>query len=192
MKLKNYTIGTKNIKEEKLHAEIFDSGAVVNFQGISKANGVIEIIGDSFANETLLDSIYASHEDLDLSEYKDIKSKEIDSRTQELISNGFPYDGATFSLSSHAQLNWIGMKTADIQDLLTFPMGITTIDDDEYSIQNKSSLTTFYVTGLVYKKSILDSGRNLKVAVKAATTKAEIDLVLDNRWKNTFGIYLYQ
>lgn len=35
-----------------------------------------------------------------------IKYKEIDFNTCHLISDGFEFDGATFSLSSNAQLNW--------------------------------------------------------------------------------------
>lgn len=181
MKLKVYILSGKKINTNKLHNDIAVSNTITNFQGISMVGDNLEVHGDSFINEISTDSIISSHEDLSLSEYKDNKIKEIDSKTQELISQGFPYNGSQFSLSSHAQLNWIGMKTADIQDLLTFPMGITTIDDEEYSLVSKTDLTTFYVTGLGYKKAILDSGRSLKVTVGAAVDKAGIDAVQDNR-----------
>ena len=181
MSLKTYDTTGKTINHSKLNQEISDSGSIVNFAGAVSATNKFIVYGDSIADQTTLDNIVLNHEAVSLDEYKLNRIKDIDQRTQELISNGFPYDGEMFSLSEHAQLNWIGMKTADISDLLTFPMGITTIDDKEYLIQSKTSLTTFYITGLGYKKAILDSGRSLKTQIKTAVDVAGIDGVIDAR-----------
>lgn len=105
----------------------------------------------------------------------------IDSITQLIISGGFPFNSEQFSLSAAAQLNWVGLATADMQSMVTFPLSVTTINDGEYAIQSKTELAMFYGTGLGYIQAAIDSGRNLKVLVTNATTVSEIEAVIDSR-----------
>lgn len=114
--------------------------------------------------------------ELDMNKIK--KNGQIDIRTQELIFQGFTYDGQTFSLSEMAQLNWVAMEASS--DLLTWPVVITTKDDSEYSLTLANS-PYFYGAALSTKQAHLNSGRALKLQVNAATTIAEVDAVIDNR-----------
>lgn len=107
-----------------------------------------------------------------------IKDIEIDKKTVELISAGFSYDSNNFSLSETAQINWLGIKL--MQDLLTFPLEVSTKNDYKYSLA-EVNVDAFVGTGAAVKQAHLDSGRSLKVDVADATTEAEIDLIVDNR-----------
>lgn len=118
------------------------------------------------------DAVYLAH-------LKQKRYDEIDLKTETLIAQGFTYDGHVFSLSSEAQINWTNLYQA--RALFTYPMDATTKDQDAYSIADVATVEAFYQTGLGTVQYHLDGGRVLKVAVKAATTKAEIDAVVDNR-----------
>lgn len=117
--------------------------------------------------------------ELSLDNYKKLRLNEIDAKTQELIvTNGFAFDSKNFSMSPEAQANWIGLKT--MESLLTFPVEITTSDDEAYSL-TQANLNAFCGTALAAKQVHLDSGRALKVQVKNATDEAGVDAVVDNR-----------
>ena len=107
--------------------------------------------------------------------------EEVDKRTQELISEGFVYDSVTFSLSSMAQTNWIGMKQAADLSLLTYPFAVSTKDDGEYELDDLADLDAFYQTALGVKITHLGSGRALKVSIKDAVDEAALDAIVDNR-----------
>jgi len=113
--------------------------------------------------------------------YKANKNLLIDNRTQELISQGFVYNGSTFSLSSNAQTNWIGLKQASSLGLISFPYDVTTKDDLQHSIIDEADLTAFYATGLGTKSAHVASGRALKILVNAETTIEGVDSIVDNR-----------
>ena len=106
------------------------------------------------------------------------KIQAIDFRTVQLISVGFTYDGKEFSLSTNAQVNWIGMKT--LESLISWPLNITTKKDNQHSLP-QTELNTFVGTAKGVVQSHLDSGRALKVATNACTTVAEVDAIVDNR-----------
>ena len=109
------------------------------------------------------------------------KIVEIDKKTQEIIDKGFSYNGKVFSLSSNAQLNWLGLKLGDAENLVLFPVSITTKFDEEYKIIDKDEMKVFYGMGLGYVKSIVDAGRDLKISAKAATSIEELNNIKDNR-----------
>ena len=83
-----------------------------------------------------------------------------------------------FSLSLEAQNNWMGLVL--FQSMLSWPIGLTTNDDQEYSLE-LANLNAFVGTGVNTVKSHIASGRALKLAVNAATDKAGVDAVEDNR-----------
>ena len=64
--------------------------------------------------------------------------------------------------------------------MLTWPVTITTKDDDSYSLV-QTDLSSFVGTGMAIKQTHLDSGRNLKISVKAATDINGVNAVVDNR-----------
>lgn len=112
-----------------------------------------------------------------LEELKDIRYTEIDLRTTELISNGFPFDGHIFSMSTSAQINWSNFP--NLPDAL-FPLPIMDKTENLYqlSLANK---TNFYLAALSYKNTQLQSGSLLKAQVKACADEACVLAVVDNR-----------
>jgi len=115
---------------------------------------------------------------ISLGEHKNLRYKQIDIRTGELISAGFTFDGENFSLSQNAQLNWVGLKS--LETLITFPINVTTKGDGEYSLA-EANLNAFIGAGKAAVQAHLDSGRALKVQVSACVSIAEVNAVADNR-----------
>lgn len=102
----------------------------------------------------------------------------IDKKTESLIDKGFYFGGVYFSLSKSAQINWIGLKT--MQDVLTWPVAITTLSDGEYSLA-LSDLDSFISTGSYCVQYHLATGRELKLLVNASTTIEDVNSIVDNR-----------
>lgn len=118
---------------------------------------------------------------LNLDFHKQEKCENIDTRTRELIAEGFTHSGVNFSLSQNAQRNW--MVNARELDLghLTFPMNYPTNDDGLYSIADATEFNTIYYAALSIIQGHVVDGATLKVQVKSAVDKAGIDAIVDNR-----------
>jgi hypothetical protein len=172
----------ESINQVRLEQEIINSNSVFNYQGSSYENNFLIIYGDSFLNETLLDDIVNNHEPEILSELKAKRIQEIDLKTQNIISLGFNFDGKTFSLSLPAQTNWTNLKAnADMLNSMGFfPIIVSTIDSEQYSLLYEN-VVGFWMSGFGKISSTYKSGSDLKVAILAATTKEEINLIIDNR-----------
>ena len=127
---------------------------------------------------TYADAYDTYSDTLELEVLKDKMIVEIDRKTQSIISNGFVFDSHTFSLSIPAQINWTGLLT--FENLLSWPMAVTTIDDQEYVLA-QSSLLYFLNAGTTVIATTIASGRNLKLSVKAATSLADLDAIVDSR-----------
>lgn len=113
---------------------------------------------------------------------KKLKIAEIDSRTDALIAAGFTYAGKVFSTSLASQAKMIGSHQIRDDANLTYPLRWNTIDDaDAYDIANAGDLNGFYLTAVGTLRAHLDSGTALKDQVRAASTIAEVDAVVDNR-----------
>jgi hypothetical protein len=113
-----------------------------------------------------------------LEEKKKIRIVEIDKRTQDIIAEGFEFDSHQFSLSLNAQINWSGLLT--LQSMLTWPMAVTTFDDNEYVLE-LSNLPSFIATGKAVILNAINTGRAIKVQVNAATTLEELNAIVDTR-----------
>lgn len=145
-------------------------------------NNPVSCLGDPsvYGNLSWLNGS-VSQADLDakfIQEYKIKKITEVDAKTVQLIGQGFNFDNETFSLSQAAQINWVGLKT--LESLLSWPVSITTKSDDEYQL-SQANLDSFIGAGKAVVQTNLDSGRQLKVQINAATTEAELDAIQDNR-----------
>lgn len=176
--LKTYSILEpimKCLDTSKLHTYIDGSSAVTAFQGLHRGPNCLEVVGDTLVDESALDALV---DDAVLDVWKAMRIEGIDKRTKELIAQGFVYDGATFSLSKEAQGNWTDLEAH--KALITWPKAITTLDDDEYSLA-EADLGDFRDAEINAKFGHVDSGRDLKIDIKAATTQAELDAVVDNR-----------
>jgi hypothetical protein len=116
--------------------------------------------------------------ELTLSDYKTLRYNEIDAKTGALIGAGFTYDSKQFSLSSAAQRNWSEIHSNQTE--FTFPLAISTLDNDEYSLAS-ANVNAFWTAGKDALKGHLDSGRALKKSVFDAVDEAAVDAVVDNR-----------
>lgn len=114
----------------------------------------------------------------DLSDYKQNKYSQIDYKTGALIYAGFVFDSQTFSLSVSAQTNWNALKDQEAE--FTFPLDISTINNDTYSL-TQANLDNFWSAARDTTKGHLDSGRVLKKSVFDAVDQAAVDLVVDDR-----------
>ena len=127
-----------------------------------------------------------------LSELKEKRYVEIDSRTTELIGEGFTYSGKIFSMSRQAQSNMLCVRTviADHRAVGTlagfeaafFPLKFNTLDDkDSISLPKVDDFLAFYDTAMGTVRAHLDGGTGLKTMIRAAVDKAEVDAVVDER-----------
>lgn len=117
--------------------------------------------------------------------YKAAKIRSIDNKTEALIAQGFLWGNEVFSLSTNAQLKWTGLRlalqTGDLgpQD---FPMTVANKSDSlQYLIADKFEAENMYKTAVGTVKAHIGSGEALKQQIRDATTKAALDLVIDNR-----------
>jgi len=118
----------------------------------------------------------------DLSELKGARYKELDSRTGELIKNGFNYAGKQFSLSQNAQINILGLDNAKDDPALSYPISYNTIDDqDSYDVVDATDVHNMYLTALATKKAHVDSGTILKKQVRDAVDIPAVNAIVDNR-----------
>lgn len=185
-KLKTYSVLNDTadgaINGDKLHKELEASGDIVNFTGINILGDSIEVFGDSFT-EASVDSIVSSHEQVSLDEYKKAAMERFDKRSGELIEQGgHNYNGKVFSLSRNAQINLLGIDSKrDVAGLL--PLTLNTKDNLDTEVLNTpTDVSDFFMNALIAKKTILDIATlTLKNPVRAATDKAGVDAVIDNR-----------
>jgi hypothetical protein len=167
-----------SVDPEKLSSEIQASGAVYNFGAINVYELFIEIWGESVLDKTALDAVIAAHDSYNIQTHKSKMYTAIDARTSYLISQGFTYDGHLFSLSLVAQHNWDTIHTN--KAVFSFPFEVTTLDNNTYAL-NYSNVDSFWGTAVLTVKTHWDSGRVLKKQVFEATTKTQIDAVVDTR-----------
>ena len=107
---------------------------------------------------------------------------EINDRTDALILLGFEFPAASgniFGLTDKDITVWSNLYLA--KDLLTFPKIVGTIDFDDYEIADIAAATAFYGTGLATVETHKGAGQVYRKAVRDATTRAEVDAVVDTR-----------
>lgn len=105
----------------------------------------------------------------------------IDARTVELIGEGFTYDGETFSLSAAAQSNWLRIMTWKLAGTLTFPLTVSTKDNNTYIIADAAAFDAFYSAVNAAVTGHVGSGQAQKAIVMAMTTLAEVQAYVDPR-----------
>ena len=148
----------------------------------SDASQLHPILADALPTATVIE--YVPPTPPSFESLKQQKIQQIDSRTSELIKSGFEFDGHNFSMSEPAQRNWTGLGTARSNNLVQFPLPISTIGEDIYNIQDDSTLLQFIITYMTYMtdpNQPLGAGRILRAQVSNSTTQEELDAVVDDR-----------
>jgi len=185
--LKTYNVsdiaaGVLNIN--KLNDDIESSGFVTDYENITlvKGSNDIPLYGGSFNDEDGVDDIVANHLANTLKEVKAQKSNAIDAKTDELVSLGYTYKSKQFSLSPNAQTNILALFVTKDSPAIVYPIEYNTLDDaDNYFVTDAADLEAMYLTALGTKKARIDSGTALKDQVRAATTIAQVEAIIDNR-----------
>lgn len=133
---------------------------------------------------------YDSH---DLDHEKRLFNEAIDARTNEIFDNlavvGVPFNGNNFSMSLDAKINWLAISVKAILDKIvdgglppqSWPTFVSTVDDGEASLANSDEAIAFALSLLGSGSIPYDTGRALKQQVNAATTKSELDAIVDDR-----------
>jgi len=111
-----------------------------------------------------------------IAEYQQYLCDKLDARTQETISEGFVFDGITFSLSQNAQINISNIPNIPEQ---AFPFAYLGKEDEYYELSLANKMN-FYFTALDAVKSVRIANGALKLQVKELTTTEELDLFKEN------------
>lgn len=119
---------------------------------------------------------------LHLQDRKNERVLEVDAKTDAMIAAGFAYRSVTFSLTLEAQCQLLAVFAFRDTGALSYPIRWNSLDDtDQIDIIDAADLTQFCMTALGTVRSILDTGTVLKDQIRAATTVAEVDAIVDNR-----------
>jgi len=135
---------------------------------------------------TTLDDTVAAHQLVAaLTDAKAEKIKTIDANTGALIGKGFEFPAASgimYSLSDAAQRTLIAADQQRSDPTFTYPVIWNSKDDlSEISLADATELHNFVLTAVGTTRAWLDSGTGLKSQVRAATTVAEVEAIVDNR-----------
>lgn len=119
-------------------------------------------------------------EETELEAMRIIKCREIDSNTQELIAQGFTFDGKQFSLSTNAQAKIADIEKLADKDLLDPKTPLSTKTDEVYQLKKADAIA--FVTAAYnqkYQVAIIP-GTLLKGQVKTKTL-AQLESFTDER-----------
>ena len=108
-----------------------------------------------------------------ITEYKQYLRDKLDEKTREVITQGFVYDGITFSLSENAQTNITNLPNTKDEK---FPMPYLG-KDDEYYVLTLVKKMDFYYTAFDTIDNIKIANGVIKTQVLACTTTEELDLI---------------
>lgn len=204
MKNKEYT---KTVNSGKLWQEIIavfsDLIDVHTFRENDDEKVYVEFENDKDgAEEATLDSLVIAHVPVDLEDLKKSKNALIDERTRQLIYEGYVHDNNTFSLSAHAQRNWIATASSfesnlsvvrkgtpsltfeqayDAVETSLYPLAVSTLDDLEYVFNSYAEYITFYNAAYAFANNHYMTGRALKDQVNNAVDEATLNAIVDNR-----------
>lgn len=133
-------------------------------------------------DETLLYATMDAHAVDELKETQVAKEAAINLKTDAMIAAGFMYNSKNFSLSIESQSKMTAAYQIRNEPAMVWPIRWNTRDDqDAHELVDAAELAVFYMTAVGTIRAILDSGTALKDAVRAATTVAEVDAVVDPR-----------
>jgi len=149
------------------------------------ASTVVEVPEDSTAPEqAAISAVVGAHTtDLSLDEHKVIKCREIDIRTDVLITLGFEYpasSGQFFALDLTTRELLTGLVVST--NAWSYPIRINSIDNlAAYDLANAAAVIAMYNAATDQIQARYDSGTVLKDLVRAATTVGEIEAIVDDR-----------
>jgi hypothetical protein len=162
-----------------------------DFKGTSQGDNIyiyFESEPDEEVKTAITDFYNAITEADCLHVYQTFKMNEIRIKTNELIAQGYVFAGKTFALSRNVdgvfstdpQTNILALHTS--KNDLPYPIIFNTIDGfDHFVCPDGPTIEAMYLTALATKKAYEDSATLLVQSVTAATTRAQVENIIDPR-----------
>ncbi|MHA2254424.1 MAG: hypothetical protein ACXAD7_29055 [Candidatus Kariarchaeaceae archaeon] len=151
---------------------------------LSGSSAVVRLNSDlsDWSGSDVVISTHTGEKQLTLGELKTQRYIDIDSKTSILINAGFTFDSSSFSLSLAAQSNWTNIHSGkdELSASGAFPMDVTTLNNDEYSL-DYGDVNSFWMSAVGTVKYYYDSGRSLKKSIFDASGSAQVNVIIDNR-----------
>jgi hypothetical protein len=115
-----------------------------------------------------------------LDEFKIARFVDIDKRTGEVLARGFVYNSVTISLSAASLLKYQTLSTVG---LLSAPVTVEAADplQDPLTLASLLNPAAFLASVNAYLRSVYEAETLLKSAIRASTTAAQIEAVVDSR-----------
>lgn len=104
----------------------------------------------------------------------------IDTKTQQLISVGFTFDGKQFSLSDNAQRKLLILQNLITMNALDPQTPMSALDDSVYMLARENA-QAFVAAGYARLSGLIQSGTALKGQVLAAESEEEVNAIQDTR-----------
>ncbi len=168
-----------------LHAEIEEAGPFDgNFTGITvRSDQVrIEIEHPSESDKETIKEVVEAHSGQDLKHAKSAKLKKINDKTDFLISQGFSFQGMTFSISLDARNIILGIYVGRDKPGFAYPVRYNSKSGESVlALEDPATVEEFYLTAVSTFRLLMDSGTELKDQVRSARTVAEVDAIIDAR-----------
>jgi hypothetical protein len=118
--------------------------------------------------------------ELDLAVLKTASTNAIDSKTDDLIAQGFTFQSLTFSLSTEAQQKLMIIQNLATMNVLDPVTPLSTLDNHLYDLQ-RADAPAFVAAAYTRLSSLLTTGSTLKGSIMAATDEAAVNAVVDSR-----------
>jgi hypothetical protein len=122
---------------------------------------------------------------------KDERHAEIDTNTNELLKQGFAYDGYTFSFGDAFRANIVLLMVAMREKAITYPAKINTVDNrHQYELKNRGKMRRFFQEYFAAFHRVHQAGEDLKEQIQQATSLAAVNAIEDTRTiENPLFIY---
>ncbi len=167
-----------------VHTPDYPIGTWIHDPDLSALSGVPQehwkVVGD-----TVVEMNATEKEAVDFPAAVANKISAVDSRTSELIDDGFEYpasSGVYFSLSATAQSTLLQLDALRDEVSFSYPVKCNSKDNGAaYSLANSAAVLAFFLEAFDTLRGHLDSGTALKDSVRAATTAALANAVVDSR-----------
>lgn len=125
---------------------------------------------------------YVSPPELSLDEQKAGRIAHVDAKSIALLGSGFRYGGKTFDIISD-QERWKELLLAAVGELLTYPVTVYARDKSSLQLADLFGVKEFCAAFMEARESVLAPGRVLKEQMAAATSVAELAVIIDRRNK---------
>jgi len=146
---------------------------------VPDANNTIEQLL-SFNPDLIEEVTFEDFQAQDIVFVKEAKCSQINQRTEELIVEGFIYNGVQFEMKIEDQLN-INTLFSLLNNGMSMAGQYFRAAEEDYYFESDEDFLGLIAAGSSYKSDYIESGAVLKNSVKACTTIEEVEEIEDTR-----------